>query len=76
MNFIRNVHSDDAVSLGKVPSVCENGRVVGRQELKQAIQDAQEDTLNAMSDLVHEVYNMHEKRIRNIEHHVGLTSTH
>jgi len=47
-----------------------------RQELKQAIQDAQEDTLNAMSDLVHEVYNMHEKRIRNIEHHVGLTSTH
>lgn len=37
------------------------------QELKQAIAKSQEDTINVLSDLIHSGYDMHEKRIINLE---------
>lgn len=45
------------------------------QELKQAITKSQEDTIEALSELMHSGYNNHEKRIRRIENHLQLPSS-
>ncbi len=42
------------------------------QELKQAITKNQEDTIEALSELIHSGYNNHEKRIKRIENHLQL----
>lgn len=42
--------------------------VNSRVELvKRRVEQAQEETINALSDLIHEGYNAHEKRIKKIE---------
>lgn len=45
------------------------------QELKQAITNSQEDTINVLSGLIHSGYDMHEKRIRNLEKHLPLPTS-
>lgn len=39
---------------------------------KQAIEKSQEDTIQALSNLMHSGYDMHEGRIRRIEKHLDL----
>jgi len=52
-----------------------NSRVEkSEQELKQTIAKNQEDTITVLSDLIHSGYDMHEKRIRNLEKRLPLPS--
>ena len=41
-----------------------------QKELVQTIEESQEDTIKALSDLIHVGYNSHEKRIKRIENHL------
>lgn len=54
-----------------------NSRVNGLSDqikkLGQKIKESQEDTIEALSSLIHAGYNMHEERIINIENHLNLT---
>ena len=43
-------------------------------ELKQSIEQSQEDTINVLSELINTGYNMHEKRIKRIENHLRITN--
>lgn len=43
------------------------------QEVKQAIVKSQQEAIEAVSELVHSGYSMHEKRITRIEDHLDLT---
>ncbi len=38
-----------------------------KTELKQAIDTSQEDTIEALSEVIHTGYNMHEERIKHLE---------
>ncbi len=38
-----------------------------KTELKQAIDKSQEDTIEALSEVIHTGYNMHEERIKHLE---------
>ena len=44
------------------------------QELKQSIEQSQEETIEVLSALIHTGYNMHEKRIKNIEEKLQTTN--
>lgn len=42
------------------------------QRLEKKIKESQEDTIEALSSLIHTGYNTHEERIVNIEQHLNL----
>ncbi len=43
-----------------------------KTELTQAIRDAQNDTIETLSDLIHTGYNLHEERVKRIEEVLDL----
>lgn len=45
------------------------------QNLRKEIHASQEDTIGALSELIHTGYAMHEKRIKKIEEHLELPSS-
>ena len=44
------------------------------QELQQSIKQSQEETIDALSALIHTGYNLHEKRIKKIEDTLQITN--
>ncbi len=44
--------------------------------LEKQIKQSQEETIEVLSELIHAGYNMHEKRITNIEKHLHLPQVH
>lgn len=50
-----------------------NGKVdKAQQSVIQKIEMSQEDTIGALSDVINESYNLHEKRIKQIEEHLHI----
>ena len=43
-------------------------------KLSKKIVDSQKDTIEVLSAMIHTSYNMHEKRIRQLEEEVGISS--
>jgi hypothetical protein len=44
--------------------------------VNKRVEQAQEETIEVLSDLIHTSYDLHEKRIRKIENNLGITTPH
>ena len=60
---------DDIEQIGRV---VEEKLQASEARLKKAIEIFQEETIDALSEIVHAGYNMHEKRISNIEEQLDI----